>query len=59
MLVWEWPQLVMLGCVSAAVVLHVCKHGEPRPPWHVGFGTLRMGILVALLYFGGFWTGGN
>lgn len=53
-----WPQLIYLGFVTLCLGFDLAKHGQPRTTkHHFGYSLVAQAGLVALLYWGGFFTG--
>ena len=48
------PQIIMLILLGLSLVNHICNHGKARPPYNGPLNFLDSVILVALLYWGGF-----
>lgn len=44
----------MLILLGLSLVNHICNHGKARPPYNGPLNFLDSVILVALLYWGGF-----
>lgn len=51
-----WPQITILVLVFLEFVGALSKHGEPRPPYNAGLTLLGSGILLVVLWWGGFFA---
>ena len=55
-MILHWPQLIMLIFIAAEMGLQIAKHGEPkRGKYNLLSASIAWGIIVYLLYCGGFW----
>lgn len=54
-----WPQLTLLVLLAIEVGINIGKHGEPKPNpnHHAGIALLGAGIVITILWWGGFWDG--
>ena len=54
---WEWPQYAMAGLFFVELWWQSQRHGKPREhPHDFPASLFATGIVVGILYFGGFWT---
>lgn len=50
------PQIVMICLLAVEIGVALGKHGQPREPYNFLFNLISVGILVGLLWWGGFWS---
>lgn len=57
---WAWPQLATAGLYVLSLGVMLGLNGQPKTGKH-SFGILlvSVGLMVWLLYMGGFWTVGD
>lgn len=48
------PQIVMICLFVFSVTAALCRHGQPRDPSNAWFTIIDVGVLVAVLQWGGF-----
>lgn len=53
---WHWPQYVLAGIMCVEFGFQFAMHGKPRQDYNAFVGIAAAGTIVALLYFGGFWS---
>lgn len=56
--VWQWPQLVWLGCACASLAITLVKNGE-TVTLSFGWRVVAFAISAVILYYGGFFTEGR
>lgn len=53
----HWPQAIMLVFLLLDVGVHLARNGEPRKyPYSFGAALANFAIVMALLYWGGFFS---
>ncbi len=52
----EWPQITLIVLIIIGLVIHASENGKPRGDYNFGLKAIAQGILIWLLYMGGFWT---
>lgn len=52
---WEWPQWVIAGWLSLAVVTHISMHGKNRGEYSGPGAAILVAGLSFALWSGGFW----
>lgn len=49
-----WPQLIYLALTALGAGFVIAKHGEPRDPYNAPGALIGTAIVLAILYWGGF-----
>ena len=52
--VMHWPQITYIILLSSGLTQSLIMHGKPKGDYNFFYNFLAAGIIVALLYFGGF-----
>lgn len=52
-----WPQIIVLILVFLDFCVALAMHGEPRGNFNAGMNLFDKAILIAILYWGGFFGG--
>jgi hypothetical protein len=50
------PQIIMVGLVASELTIFAVKHGEYRGKYNFWVTLVSDVLLVALLWWGGFWS---
>lgn len=50
------PQSIFLTICVGYLAWQIVNHGKSRTPYHAGAAFLNIGIEIALLYWGGFFS---
>lgn len=59
-LVLHWPQLLYAGLILFGMGNAYAKYGQQKTDsYDLGDVIFGPAIVIVILYFGGFWTGGN
>ena len=48
------PQIIMIIIMSLNLLICANKHGQPKDNWHIGKHIIDLSVVVALLFWGGF-----
>jgi hypothetical protein len=59
-MIFHWPQMIVAALMLFGIGISVAKYGQQKTDkYDITDVLIGPGIVAALLYFGGFWTGGN
>jgi hypothetical protein len=55
---WGWPQIAYLALTIFGLGVVAANDGKDKPPSQYSFAwtLFSTSIVIAILYFGGFWT---
>ena len=48
------PQIILFVLMGLEIGVVMSKHGQPRPPFHLGYTLAGLVVVLALLAWGGF-----
>ena len=50
------PQIIMVILLAMELIVCIVNHGEDRPPYNAAIGLINVPLVVALLWWGGFFA---
>ncbi len=53
---WAWPQWTLASLLAVNLLLSAHLHGKPREPNSFWTSIIGLGIILPILYFGGFFA---
>lgn len=51
----DWPQITFIILLTINCTFAAALHGKPKGDWNFGGALINAGLMVWLLYAGGFW----